>query len=349
MAERHVGSGQTYSTIAAAYAAASGGDEIVIHPGTYVETISIVASDKNNLTFRSSTGDPSDVLWQGTGTLGAAYPWKVYLVGTTGTPKDLYVQDITLRSGSNGGGAANMDGKTSSYYTRIWIENCWLQVPYNKEIFIISNYARVEFDRCILEGYKSAGAVASWSISATERATFRNCLVYSPEKLYENVNVKHYHSTIVHGRATSLIYNTGAWGYYYGCIFYNWGRFASGAQDLWSGSGTPNFSECVFYRPDGCDQSDPDLLEEDPSLVGGTTVRGTTGDSQIPTDCQLQVGSPAIDHVATDFGLSDDFFGNARPLGDDFDAGFHERPAPLPRPVGPYLNNHAIRRGDLVT
>jgi len=349
MAERHVGSGQTYSTITDAYNAASSGDEIIIHPGTYTERIVHPASTKNNITFRGFTGDPADVLWVGTGSLNSAYPLRVYLVGTSGTPKDTYIQDITLRSGSNGGGALNLNGSTGSYYSRTWVSNCWLQVPYNKVILMISNYARVEFDECILEGYKSSGAVASWTINANERATFRNCLIYSPEKLYENANVKHYHSTIVHGRATRLIYNTGAWGFYYGCVFYNWARFTGGAQDLWSGSGTPNFSECVYFRPSGCDQSDAELLESDPLIAGGTTVRSTTGDSQIPTDCQILTGSPAIDHVATDHGLTDDYFGNARPLGSAYDAGFHERPAPLPRPVGPYLNNHAIRRGDLVT
>lgn len=52
-----VGSG-TYGTIAAAIAAAGNGDEIVICPGNYNESLSF---SQSNLTFRSSTGNRSDV------------------------------------------------------------------------------------------------------------------------------------------------------------------------------------------------------------------------------------------------------------------------------------------------
>ncbi len=51
-------SGATYSTIAAAIAAAGNGDQIVICPGTYNESLTFTQS---NLTIRSSTGNRSDV------------------------------------------------------------------------------------------------------------------------------------------------------------------------------------------------------------------------------------------------------------------------------------------------
>jgi MSHA biogenesis protein MshQ len=50
--------GATYGTIVAAIAAAGNGDEIVICPGTYSESLTV---SKANLTFRSSTGNRSDV------------------------------------------------------------------------------------------------------------------------------------------------------------------------------------------------------------------------------------------------------------------------------------------------
>ena len=47
---RHVGSGQVYSTIAAAVSAASSGDTILIHPGSYDEAVDLSA--KPNITLR---------------------------------------------------------------------------------------------------------------------------------------------------------------------------------------------------------------------------------------------------------------------------------------------------------
>ncbi|MEM3527067.1 MAG: right-handed parallel beta-helix repeat-containing protein [Candidatus Bathyarchaeia archaeon] len=52
-AELHVGSGQTYTTIQAAITAASAGDTIIVHPGTYSEVVDV---NKESLTLRGMSG-----------------------------------------------------------------------------------------------------------------------------------------------------------------------------------------------------------------------------------------------------------------------------------------------------
>jgi hypothetical protein len=56
--ERHVGVGQTYSTIGNAYQAAANGDVIIIHPGNYVEAVPHI---QKNLSITGSTTNPADV------------------------------------------------------------------------------------------------------------------------------------------------------------------------------------------------------------------------------------------------------------------------------------------------
>jgi hypothetical protein len=64
--ERHVGPGQTYTTITAALAAANDGDEIIVHPGTYSaatnsESFPLVVND-DNLVIRSTGGPPVTII-----------------------------------------------------------------------------------------------------------------------------------------------------------------------------------------------------------------------------------------------------------------------------------------------
>lgn len=54
-----VGSGQTYTTVASAINAASNGDIVNIHPGTYDEALEV----NKELIIQSSTGDPDDVIF----------------------------------------------------------------------------------------------------------------------------------------------------------------------------------------------------------------------------------------------------------------------------------------------
>ena len=54
--EQHVGPGQTYATIRQAYDAASAGDDIVIHAGTYggIDIAEYASDGKDNVTFRAA-------------------------------------------------------------------------------------------------------------------------------------------------------------------------------------------------------------------------------------------------------------------------------------------------------
>jgi len=57
--ELHVGPGQSYTTIQSAVDAVSPGDVIIVHPGTYMETVDVT---KSYITIGSLLGDPSDVI-----------------------------------------------------------------------------------------------------------------------------------------------------------------------------------------------------------------------------------------------------------------------------------------------
>lgn len=348
MAERHVGPGQTYSTINAAFTAAGAGDDIIIHPGTYVERVDAVINTKNGITFRSSDGRDT-VSWTGTGSLGNAHALLVRVTGGGSGQRIAYIRDLTLRGGTNGGAAIDVGLSLSNWYASAVAENCWFQETVNEHVcYVHSKYST--FDRCIFEGTKgSSGSVRHLYVTDSPNH-FNNCLIYGGEKIQAKSGNYFVGCTFMHSRAQNLIHDDGFGGgraTYRGCVFYNWGRYSAGAQGLWTGSPQPTFDDCVAYRPSGVSTSDPEVLEQDPLLAGGLTVDpGYT--TQVLDDALLLVGSPAIDHAA-DFGLTEDFFETVRPLIGGFDAGFHEREAPLPRPVGPYVNRHRIRRGDLVT
>ncbi|MFC1937297.1 NosD domain-containing protein [Chloroflexota bacterium] len=67
-AELHAGSGQTYETISDAVAAASGGDTIIVHDGTYNENIYIAAdSGLAGLTIRSENGYATTTVYSSSG------------------------------------------------------------------------------------------------------------------------------------------------------------------------------------------------------------------------------------------------------------------------------------------
>jgi len=63
-ANLHVGSGQPFSSIQDAVYAASPGDTIIVHPGTYNENVSV---NTERLTIRSFSGNPSNTIVDGDG------------------------------------------------------------------------------------------------------------------------------------------------------------------------------------------------------------------------------------------------------------------------------------------
>ncbi len=125
-ADRHVGSGQTYSTIGEAVTAASNSDNIIIHAGTYAENVD--TGGKTGLTFINNTGDAPIV--QGrfsvdnnttidglkiTGWTEAYHGIKGYQV--TGVT----VRNCEIYAGGDSGSASGVYFRKS---TKILIDNC---------------------------------------------------------------------------------------------------------------------------------------------------------------------------------------------------------------------------------
>lgn len=113
-ADLHVGSGQTYSTIASAIAASSGGDTIIIHPGTYNEY---------GLTPKSgSSGDHTVVTWAGETRPVISYTGQVVFNLNNVNYIDLTYLDITGGVGNNQYAAVAIGPDNNSTY--ITIDHC---------------------------------------------------------------------------------------------------------------------------------------------------------------------------------------------------------------------------------
>lgn len=325
MVERHVGSGQTYSTIAAAHAASGSGDEIVIHPGTYTEQVNHWANLIPNLTFRSSTGDAADVLWVGTGAIGNAYPLKIGVTGTGAGIWDAYVSGIQFRNGSNGGSTVQVTRSGPTRYPRAHISDCYMQTINNYTALRCSSYY-CEFDRCVFEGTRASVGSGDLVGAIFSPNYFRNCLFYAGSTIACRNGNEFIHCTFAHSRSDELITDTGAGqGNYYNCVFYDWAWPSGGSEHLTDNvPATGSFTDCIAYRDNGMTSVDTGVTEDDPELEGGTTVRASYGDPLLLTDSQLQNISPALDFCSLVGGVTDDFFGNSRPQQSAYDAGFHE-------------------------
>jgi len=131
---RHVGSGQTYSTIYAAYSAAQNGDTIVIHPGTYICCLFI----NKTINITSSEDDPTRVQLHYPGSnMGGEYVFDFHR-----DFGDCSVSNLTIRD-SDGGIAITATGCT------IRVDNCIIKN--NTELGIAGSFeSDIEVNNCII-------------------------------------------------------------------------------------------------------------------------------------------------------------------------------------------------------
>lgn len=114
--QRQVGTGQTYATIQAAITAASNGDEVVIHPGTYSEEITLTKL----LTFRSLI--PGAAIWSVGAGVGMI-PIRITGLLAAGDVR-FYGITFVATTDAGGGNAFLIENTAAGMTSRILFDNC---------------------------------------------------------------------------------------------------------------------------------------------------------------------------------------------------------------------------------
>lgn len=132
--ELHVGSGQTYATITGAVAAASGGDTIIVHSGTYHEAVTISKSvevkeaigevavlEINAAGQAVALNTVNNITWDGIDIIHnyASNGWPVHADGLSLT--GLVIKNCTISDGPNAHASGNLVEASGSELT---VENC---------------------------------------------------------------------------------------------------------------------------------------------------------------------------------------------------------------------------------
>jgi len=133
----HVGSGQTYSTIQSAVDAASSGDTIKVHPGTYHETVSISKSDLTIEAYDSN--NPPELDGADQDFANSAHTWMHVQGKIYRTTYDLPFPHVTPTEFSTTGTGTGRSGDRvmTLYEDDIWLRGYWggswseLSRPYN--------------------------------------------------------------------------------------------------------------------------------------------------------------------------------------------------------------------------
>lgn len=204
----HVGSGQTYATIALGRAAASGGDTIIVHDGTYNETF----ADADNYWPNGSAGAYTIIKAENDG--GAIVTGQVYISRTNSpahTSQYLQIEGFKFKGalakevrgnhikflrcafegGPATGNASTIDVGTSDYNDTAYIlfEDCWAYGQggrYNISVFnadhIVLRRMVIRHDSGWDDREKSDDPEAGINIYNSSYCEIQNCIVIDSDR-----------------------------------------------------------------------------------------------------------------------------------------------------------------------
>jgi hypothetical protein len=192
--DRHVGSGQTYANINAALSAASGGDTIIVHDGTYTDSITTVpAGTAGAYTVIKALNDGGVNI---TGTLFLPVSTSAYLQfeglkWTKSEQKTIAGHHLKFfrcafsggDTAAEGAGVAIGDVDTNATITKyVLFEDCWSYGIGGRYNFVVYLSDHIVFRRCIARhdggyGPYSGNPEAGFSNYNSQYVEFQNCMV----------------------------------------------------------------------------------------------------------------------------------------------------------------------------
>lgn len=347
MADLHVGSGQTYATIASALSASSAGDNIIIHAGTYVEgwlnvteeNITITNYESDAVTVApSSAAVVFDLEADGitvenlTLELHTYYGFRIY-------QNDATIDNCTIAgtSGSSLRGVVCTSGKSG-----LTVSNCSFTLETagsaNYALYFTGNTAWTVSD-CTVTGWTSAMYLAEPSSGSAFENTFTRNLVKACTNRclylggsYNGLNGHTYITNNVFDDNATYVVQTGSSGYD------NWGTFVDNTcltSSAWRLLLVYKYLKAVdnnifvgslaeAIRGDGGgDQPAPD--ENIFYDCSSQSAYHTAPTNSILTDPELTDYVPASSSPAVDAGSPQDatvdYLGNVRPQGEAWDIG----------------------------
>jgi hypothetical protein len=223
-AERHVGSGQTYSSINSAISASSAGDIIIIHDGTYAEGISTIPNgtswSSGGYTIIKALNDGSVNITGGlTMAANAKYIQFEGLKWSGTNSKEAHGNNIKFfRCAFNGGpysgnsaamGLGNTSATTDSY---MLFEDCWFYGIGGRYNLLTYRANHVIFRRCVIRhdggwGPNGGNPEAGISIYNSQYVLLQNCIVINSDLTSSN-NPGSLSGYSYWGQAFYIIYNS---------------------------------------------------------------------------------------------------------------------------------------------